>query len=223
MGILNTSKRQKSTSLRYNKKCMNKILQFTKAQWVLLAINIVSVVLFGAHFVRAGNAEFIAYAISIVVIVGALYATLHISRFPTHIIAGITLWGIMHMMGGSVQTADGVLYAWRIYPFFDGGGEFYILKYDQFVHAFLYGVVGLMFLHLLREVVAIKTHRVFIAIVAVLAAAGFSIINEMIEFGAVVTLPETGVGGYYNTVLDMIFNFAGAVLAVTSAEILRRK
>ena len=32
---------------------------------------------------------------------------------------------------------------------------------------------------------------------------------------AVVTLPETGVGGYHNTVLDMIFNLLGAALAVT--------
>jgi len=66
----------------------------------------------------------------------------------------------------------------------------------------------------LREVVVIKTHTVFIAATAVFAAACFSIINEIVEFLAVVNLPETGVGGYHNTVLDMIFNLGGAALAV---------
>lgn len=195
----------------------------TATQKSLLIVNGLSVIIFGAYYVRALNYEFLAYAVSIVVIVGVLFGTLRHTKFPTHILAGITLWGIMHMMGGSIQTADGVLYAWRIYPFYDGGGEFYILKFDQFVHAFLYGVVALMFLHMLRNMVGVRTHRILIACIAILASAGFSTINEMIEFAAVVALPETGVGGYHNTVLDMIFNFAGAAVAVVSAEVLKKK
>ncbi len=190
-------------------------MKFTHIQKGLLGINILSVLGFGAHYIQSANYEFVAYALSIVLVVGLLYGTLHITRFPTYIIAGITVWGLLHMMGGSVQTVDGVLYAYRIFPFFDGGGDFYILKMDQVVHAFLYGVVGLMTLHLLREVVGIKTHTIFIACVAIFAAAGFSIINEIIEFLATVNLPETGVGGYHNTVLDMIFNLTGAALAVS--------
>ncbi len=85
---------------------------------------------------------------------------------------------------------------------------------DQVIHAFLYGVVGLMFLHLLREVIGIKTHTVLVAAIAIFAASGFSILNEIIEFWAAVNIPDNGVGGYYNTVLDMIFNLLGAVLAV---------
>jgi putative membrane protein len=169
---------------------------------------------FGQHYVSALNYEFIAYAGLIVVIMALLYGTLSITRFPLYVVAGLSIWGLLHMMGGSVMTSDGVLYAWKMYPFFDGGSEFYILKFDQLVHAGLYGVVALMFLHLLREVLGIKTHVAFIAVVAMLASAGFSIINEIIEFAAVVALPETGVGGYYNTVLDLIFNFAGAAGAV---------
>ncbi len=186
----------------------------TKPQLLLLFFNIALVLGFGTYYVQSLNYEFVAYAVTIAVVVAVLYGTLRITRFPTYIIAGVTLWGLMHMLGGSVQTADGVLYSYRIVPIFDGGGEFFILKYDQVVHAFLYGVVGLMFYHLLREVVAIKTHRAFIAATAIFAAAGFSIINEVIEFLAAVNLPETGVGGYHNTVLDMIFNLTGATVAV---------
>lgn len=191
--------------------CMKSL---TTPQQFLLGINVLLVLGFGFYYLQNFNYEFVAYAVSIALVVGVLYGTLHLSRFPTYIIAGITLWAIMHMLGGSVKVADGVLYAYKIFPFFDGGGEFYILKFDQVVHAFLYGVVGLMFYHLLREVVQIRTHHVFIIFVAIFAAAGFSIINEIIEFLAAVNLPETGVGGYHNTVLDMIFNLGGAVVAV---------
>jgi len=169
---------------------------------------------FGVYYVQSLNYEFIAYVFTIALVVGVLYGTLRFTRFPTYIIAGITIWGLMHMLGGSVQTVDGVLYAYRLIPIFDGGGDFYILKYDQVVHAFLYGVVGLMSYHLLREVVGIRTHGAFIAATAIFAAAGFSILNEIVEFLAAVNIPDNGVGGYHNTVLDMIFNLTGATIAV---------
>jgi putative membrane protein len=186
----------------------------TTTQKLLLTTNVLIVLGFGWYFLQALNYEFVAYAVTIAVVTALLFGTLRWTRFSTGIILGVTIWGVLHMLGGSVMTSDGVLYAWRMIPIFDGGGEFFILKFDQFVHAFLYGVVGLMFLHLLREVVGIKTHSVLIATIAIFAAAGFSILNEIVEFLAVVTLPETGVGGYHNTVLDMIFNLGGAVVAV---------
>ena len=197
-------------------------MTFTKPQIAILIFTVLYLLYFGQYFVRALNYEFIAYAGLVVVMTAFLYGTLRITRFPLYIVAGLSLWGLLHMMGGGVMTEDGVLYAWRVYPFFDGGGEFYILKFDQLIHAGLYGVVALMFLHLLREVVGIKTHVAFIAVVAVLASAGFSIINEIIEFTAVVMIPETGVGGYYNTVLDLIFNFTGAAVAVAGYFLVRK-
>lgn len=187
---------------------------FTKAQMALLLVNSISVIGFGYYYMRSFNYEFVAYAVSIVVVMALLFGTLHITKFPTYIIAGITFWALLHMMGGSVPTADGVLYAYKIFPFFDGGGDFYILKMDQVVHASLYGIVGVMFFHLMHTIVGIKTHIVFIACVAVFAAAGFSILNEIVEFLASVNLPQTGVGGYENTVLDLIFNLGGAAVAV---------
>ena len=205
--------------------CYNFMMKysFTKPQVALLCVNILSVLGFGFYYVRSVNYEFVAYALSIVLVVGLLYATLPITKFPTYIILGITMWALLHMMGGSVQTPDGVLYAYKIFPFIDKGDDFYVLKMDQVIHAFLYGIVGLMFLHLLRNIVGIKTHIVFIAFVAIFAAAGFSILNEIIEFLASVNLPHTGVGGYENTVLDLIFNIVGASIAVLGTTFLRSK
>lgn len=198
-------------------------MSFFFSQKVLLVINILVVISFGWYYTSTFNFEFLAYVGTIVVVAGLLFGTLRWTKFPTSVIAGITIWGILHMLGGSVMTPDGVLYAYRIFPFFDGGGDFYILKFDQVVHAFLYGVVGLMFLHTLREIVGIKTHLAVIAFVAIFASAGFSIINEAIEFLASVNLPETGVGGYYNTVLDMIFNLFGAAIAVIGKVVFGEK
>ena len=39
-------------------------------------------------------------------------------------------------------------------------------------------------------------------------------VNEMIEFIVVLLVPDNGVGGYYNTLLDIVFNFIGAIIAI---------
>jgi hypothetical protein len=194
--------------------------QLTTTQKVLLFTNVALVFGFGVYYLQAFNYEFVAYAGTIAVVTAVLFGTLRYTRFSTAVIVGITLWGLLHMMGGSVMVGDGVLYAYRIYPFFDGGGDFYVLKMDQVIHAFLYGVFGLMFLHVLREIIGVTTHRVLIAGIAIFAAAGFSILNEIVEFSMTIMLPQTGVGGYENTVLDLIFNLCGAVIAVVASELL---
>jgi len=198
-------------------------MTLTRTQKALLAVNIFVVLGFSWYYLQALNYEFLAYAGTIAVVTAVLFGTLRWTRFSTSIILGVTLWGLLHMLGGSVQTVDGVLYAYRIFPFFDGGGDFYILKMDQVIHAFLYGVIGLMFYHLLREIIGIKSHTILVAAIAIFAAAGFSIINEIVEFLAEVNLQNTGVGGYHNTVLDMIFNLTGAAVAVITKVIFSRQ
>jgi putative membrane protein len=195
----------------------------TTVQKYLLATNVAIVAGFGFYFIQQQNYEFVAYAGTIALVTLVLFGTLRWTQFSSVIIGAVTVWGLLHMLGGSVQTVDGVLYAYRIMPIFDGGGEFFILKYDQVVHAYLYGVFGLMFLHLLQHILHVRTHTWLVGLIAIFAAAGFSIINEIVEFIANVTLPETGVGGYHNTVLDLIFNLLGAALAVTAALLFRRR
>jgi len=188
-------------------------MSFSKSEKLVLGFTALYTVAFAVFFIRNFNIEFIAYVGVIVCIFALLYATLDKTRIPASILAGISIWGLLHMMGGSIQTVDGVLYAWKIYPFFDGGGEFYILKFDQVVHGYLYAVVALLFLHLLRNYFANKHSQILIGFIAIMASLGVSAVNEMIEFIAVLTVPDNGVGGYYNTVLDIVFNFAGSLLA----------
>lgn len=189
-------------------------MSFSKSQIAILIFTALYTIAFAVFYIGQLNMEFIGYVGVIVFIFTLLYATLDKTRIPTYILAGLSLWGLMHMMGGSIQTADGVLYAWRIYPVYDGGGEFFILKFDQVVHGYLYAVVGLLFLHLLREYFGNQHSQILVGFIAVMAALGVSGVNELIEFIAVLTVPDNGVGGYFNLMLDMVFNFAGAMLAV---------
>lgn len=168
----------------------------------------------GWYFAQDSNLEFVIY---IGVIIGAfalLFGTLRITKFPPYILWLISIWGLMHVLGGSVQTQDGVLFAYRIYPFLDLGGDFYILKYDQVVHAYLYGVMALVFRHVLMVSLAARGPIWVILVTALMASMGVSAMNEIMEFLIAVNLAENGVGGYENAMLDLIFNFSGAVIAL---------
>ena len=48
---------------------------------------------------------------------------------------------------------------------------------------------------------------------------GLGALNEIVEFTAVLTVPNTNVGGYYNTALDLVFNGAGAACAMIAIAI----
>ena len=195
---------------------------FSTAEKAILIFTIVYTAAFFAYFIRQFNIEFIGYIGVIFFLFTLLYATLDRTNIPAPILGGLSLWGLLHMMGGSIPTEDGVLYNWKMYPFFDGGGALYILKFDQFVHLYLYAIVALLFLHLLRNYFANQHSQILIGFIAVMAAMGVGALNEIIEFIAVLAVPDNNVGGYYNTALDIVFNFAGALLAVLAFYLIRK-
>ena len=197
-------------------------MNLSKSETTILAFTALYTAAFAVYFIGHFNIEFIAYVGVIIFIFALLYGTLDKTRVPASILAGLSLWGLLHMMGGSVQTADGVLYAWRIFPFFDGGGELYILKFDQAVHAYLYAVVALLFLHLLRDYFGNRHSQILVGFIALTASMGVGALNEIIEFIAVLAVPDDGVGGYYNTALDIVFNFIGALFAVIGFYLFRK-
>ena len=53
-----------------------------------------------------------------------------------------------------------------------------------------------------------------LSIVIIMAGLGVGALNEIVEFTAVVLAPETGVGGYNNTSLDLVSDLIGAILAM---------
>lgn len=167
------------------------------------------------YFARDLNLEFVIYVAVIIAFVVLVLGTWHYTKFPIWMLWAFSLWGLMHVLGGAVETRDGVLFAYRIYPFLDFGGDFFVLKYDQLVHFYLYGLVGVMTYHLIRLKLHTRGHSALAFWLAVLVSVGISAQNEIMEFLIAVTVERNGVGGYENAMLDLMFNTAGALLAVS--------
>jgi hypothetical protein len=51
-------------------------------------------------------------------------------------------------------------------------------------------------------------------VISAAAGMGLGSLNEIVEFVATLTIPETNVGGYINTGWDLVANFVGATLSV---------
>ena len=112
---------------------------------------------------------------------------------------GPSLWGLAHMAGGMMPVPSSwpikgethVLYNWWLEPG--------ILKYDQLVHAYGFGLVTWICWQSLRGAFAKRgiTARPSFGSLTLCAAGGmgFGAANEVVEFIAAITLPGTNLGG----------------------------
>ena len=114
------------------------------------------------------------------------------------------------MLGGSAYISGTRLYDIILIPIIDD--PFFILKYDQFVHAFCYVAFSILIYYILKSHFKPNQERVLV-IFAILAASGVGLLNEVLEFGMVIFAGAAeAVGGYYNTALDLVFNVIGAII-----------
>ena len=186
---------------------------FTKREWPIFVVNIINVVIFTVIARRRSNQEFMLYLGVIVMILTWLVVKQRTIRFDLTILWGMTLWALMHMSGGLLHVNGETLYSLELVPLVP---RLHILRYDQLVHTFGFGVATLLCHHLLRPFLHDNIdRRGTLMFLVVLMGSGLGAVNEMIEFLAVQTFPETGVGGYQNTMLDIVFNLLGGILAVT--------
>jgi len=179
----------------------------TRREIPVLIVNLLYVPVFALIALRNLNFEFVLY-VGVILIVAAWVVWKQRSvRFDLPILWGLTIWGLLHMAGGNIRVGDDILYGLQLIPV--------VLRYDQLVHAFGFGTATLVCHHLLKPYLrdGIDRWRT-LSILIVLMGSGLGAINEIIEFIAVQTLPETHVGGYDNTLWDLIFNLIGGLLAV---------
>jgi putative membrane protein len=191
-------------------------------EWGVLAFTLAYIAGFGIWFVLIGNLEFLWYIATLLFFVALIGATMRRARFPPLILWALSIWGLAHMAGGGIEVDGAVLYALKLVPI-AGDGEFTILKYDQVVHFYGFAVTALVLWHLLQLNFPVLRNTATIYIFSALASMGLGCINELIEFAAVLSIPDTNVGGYYNTALDLCFNSAGAIAAVLLIRLLQHK
>jgi len=184
-----------------------------KGEWVLILFNLLYIVAFTIYYVAKQNYEFMVYIGVLVLLFALVFAIQRRVKFPLLILWMLSVWGLLHMLGGGVHLADGtVLYRWIPIELYQGvDSEFVLLKFDQILHFYIYFVMSFVLAHLVRNKMR-GMKPIYAGIFVALASMGLSVINELIEFGAVLFLGKTGVGGYYNTLLDLLFNTIGAVV-----------
>ncbi len=178
----------------------------TRREWPVLLVNLVYVPVFTVIALRRFNFEFVLY-VGVILLVGSL--VLWKQRqvcFDLTILWGLTIWGLLHLAGGNIRVHGDVLYCLQLIPV--------VLRYDQLVHCFGFGVATLVCYHLLqaylRPGVPLRGTLFFLTI---MMGCGVGAMNEIVEFIAVKCCEETNVGGYDNTLWDLVFNLLGATLA----------
>ncbi len=168
---------------------------------------------FTVWFFSIGNYEFIIYVITMVALMLLVGASLRKAEYPPAMLWALSVWGLAHMAGGGVPVGDSVLYNLRLVPIFETE-RLFILKYDQLVHAYGFGVAAWLLHHLLVRHFPDTRGTVTALVYPALASMGLGAVNEIIEFSAVLAVPDTNVGGYINTALDLCFNALGAIIAM---------
>lgn len=162
--------------------------------------------------VMAGNYEFVIYAAATIVLLGLLHWSDKKFHYSGTVLWLFDVWLLMHILGGLLVVGGGVLYSLVLIPIV--GEPYSILKYDQVVHAYCYFVVALLMWKVVTSSAKETASFGLLATITVLAATGIGGLNEIVEFLAVVAVPDTNVGGYENTAIDIVANFLGALLAV---------
>lgn len=190
------------------------------------------VLLFTASYMTASlagltvlrNEEFAFYFVVMCLLIAAV-ATVHL-RVGLHMGAlwGLAFWGLAHMAGGlmpipapwPIQGETHVLYNWWLVPG--------LLKYDQVVHAYGFGLVTWICWQGLRGAFRARgapvTPTLGLLTLCVAGGMGFGAANEVVEFIVTLTLPGTNVGGYANTGWDLVANSAGCLIAAMAVRVL---
>ena len=190
-----------------------------KAHIYIILFNLLYLLPFTLYYLSLRNYEFLIY-ISVIVILGLIIGlNLNRSKFDTLVLWLLSIWGLVHLIGGGIKVAGKTVYSLHLIDIIDKGGQFYILKMDQLIHFYGFFVSAILVYQLIIATgsIAPKSPKLMIFL-AWIGSMGLGALNEVVEFIAFVALAETGVGDVYNTGLDLIFNMFGALLGAFVAN-----
>ncbi|MEM4239580.1 MAG: DUF2238 domain-containing protein [Candidatus Woesearchaeota archaeon] len=164
-------------------------------------------VIFSIIAVAQRNYEFLLKAgimVVFIIIILMYYQQLHL---PISLMVCLTIFGIMHIMGGNLYIHSIRLYDTWLIPG--------IFRYDNLVHAFGTAITTLIAYNILvPRVGSPQKYRPFaFTLMLVMIAMGIGALNEVVEFFAVVFLGAGKVvGDYFNNQMDLVYNFVGAII-----------
>ncbi len=195
-----------------------------KSHLLILIFNLIYLIIFGVYYLSIKNYEFLWY-IGVIVILGLVVGfNLNKKIFDDIILWLLSIWGLVHMVGGGVRIAGTNVYSLKLIDIIDKGGQFYILKMDQVIHFYGFFVCAILVYKLLMVAGAdsLKSPKLMVFL-SWIGSMGLGALNEVVEFLAFISLDKTGVGDLYNTGLDLIFNLLGALVGAFVARKIYRK
>ncbi len=199
-----------------------------------------------------GNTEFVIYlgvTFILMAVVGAVHRAVNLT---TPALACLSLWGLLHMVGGLMPVPATwpiagdirVFYSLWLWPInITGDGQPDWLKYDQVVHAYGFAITtwvcwqglaaALKRCHtasrqgaVCESELALQTEqspRPTLGLMVLVTAAGMGFGAANEVIEFMTTLvANTNVGGYVNTGWDLVFNAVGATTAAVLIYVLGR-
>lgn len=181
--------------------------------WALWIFNATYLFWGAAYFIQDFNVEYAIYSGIIFFILAAVLLTVTQTDFPQWQLWLLSVWGLFYILGGAIKVHNMTFATYHLHAFFNGGGDFYIIKYDQILHVVLYAIVATMAYHLVRTALEVKDHRKLTIFLTILTAMGLGAFGEVGEFFISLNLHKNLAYGYQNAILNTLFNFSGALMA----------
>lgn len=178
-----------------------------KTEKFVVYFTFVYITVFSINGLIRGNVEFIYYtAVMLLSIAIILFINKHFHFYPV-VLMSLSLLGLLHLLGGNAYIGEIRLYDLYLIPG--------IFKYDNFVHMTGSAIMTMLAYAMLNPIVGddFKGQNLYFILLLVAIAMGLGSINEIIEFVAVLVFDVSDmVGGYTNTLLDLIFNTIGSII-----------
>jgi len=188
----------------------------------LILFNLAYLLPFTLYYLAIQNHEFLFYIFILVALILAVALAHRKIGLSAPLLWALSVWGLMHMAGGGLIINGTKLYDQQLIPIWVTD-NFYILAYDQFVHLYLYFVMVFLLFYLSRPAFQTRQNPYSLYFLITLASIGIGALNEVAEFIAVLAFDDTGVGGYYNTAWDIVFNTLGSIAGIISLHLLNSR
>ncbi len=190
----------------------------TRGRVLVLIFTLLYIAAAAVYFYSTGVKEFTMYLGVLLALIALVAWTLPRTKLPTWALWCLSVLGLLHALGGGVIVNGDVLYNFVLIPIVNNGLEGITLwRFDQLVHPYGTAIAAIIIYFFIAR--AAKLPRIWMVVIAALAAMGVGAINEVIEFITKLTIPHTEVGGYNNTAIDLCSNMIGAVIGAAFAAL----
>ena len=175
-----------------------------RAHPVIVIVTVAYIVVWLVYGLATDSPLAVPYTIQMAALIWLILALDRRHPFSTATLAGLSLWGFMHMIGGILTIGDATLYETWLVP---------IVRWDHVVHVVGFGFGGVAIYEAFVPWMRTPPTPGAAAWVAFMGSAAIGAINETIEFIASQLLTFANIGDEINTGLDLISNVVGGLVA----------